>query len=132
MLPAEVLLYPREIAQSSGRIMVNTSRLRTHINSLFDFLARSLPQFPRKIMSSAMKLQVLVPLKPFIANFTHESICGQKGFRRQSNHLCIWICKKFIEKENKQETYYQSRNISSFLLFFHYLAFQGGSAFSCP
>lgn len=46
VFPAKMLLYPREIAESPRRIVVDAGRLRTDVNPLFHFLARSLPQLP--------------------------------------------------------------------------------------
>lgn len=90
---AEVLLNPREIPQRSRRIVVNARWFGTHVHPLSHLLARPLPQLPRKVVTPPMKLKVLVPLKPLVANFTHETVRGHQGLRRQSNHLCIriWI-----------------------------------------
>lgn len=91
VFPAKVLLYSSEITESSRRMVVDARRLRTDIYLFFHLFGRPLPEFPWKIVTSPVKLQILVSLKPFVANFTHKSICGQKGFRRQNNYLCIRI-----------------------------------------
>lgn len=74
VLSAKMLLYAGEIAERSPRIVMNASRFRTDIDSLPYLLPRSLPQLPRQVMSSAMKLQILVSLKAFVADLAHESV----------------------------------------------------------
>ena len=73
----EMLLYPYKIAQSSRWIMVHTRWFWTHIHLLFHILAWPLTWLPRKIVASLMKLQILFPLKPFLANFTNKFIRRQ-------------------------------------------------------
>jgi hypothetical protein len=102
VLSAKVLLNPSQITQSSRRIVVDTRSFRADIDSLLDLFARSLPQLPRQIMTSPVKLQILIPLKPFAANFADESVRGHKGLGRQSNHLSIWICNNKTQESQKQ------------------------------
>ena len=104
VLPAEVLLYSGQIAESSRRMVVDARRLRADIDFLFHLFASPLPEFPWKIVTSPVKLQILISLKPFVANFTHKSICSQKGLRRQSNYLCIRICFTKSSEKGKQKT----------------------------
>lgn len=70
----KMLLYPRKIPQSSRRVVMYARSFRAHIDPLFDLLARPLSELPWQIMTPTMKLQILIPLKPFVANFTYESI----------------------------------------------------------
>ena len=77
MFPAKMLLYPSQIAESSRWIMVDTCGLRAHVNPLLHLLTGSLPQLPWKVVTSPVELQILVSLKPFVANFTHEAVGGQ-------------------------------------------------------
>ncbi|RDY12734.1 hypothetical protein CR513_02431, partial [Mucuna pruriens] len=56
MLSAIVLLYPCQVPQGSRWVVVHTTLLRAHL--------------PRKVVPASMQLQVLVPLKTFVANFT--------------------------------------------------------------
>jgi hypothetical protein len=58
-------------------MMVNTRRLGANISFLFNFFAVSLLQLPRKVMTPPMKLKILIPLKPLVADLTHKSIGGQ-------------------------------------------------------
>lgn len=88
---AEMLLYAGEIAERSLRIVVHARRLRTHVHSLPHLIARSLPELPWQIVSTPVKLQVLVPLKSFVADLAHKSVRREKALRRHSNHLRIWI-----------------------------------------
>lgn len=71
---AEMLLYAGEITEGSPGIVVDAGWLGTNIDSLPDLLARPLPQLPRQVMSPAVKLQILVSLKAFVADLAHKSI----------------------------------------------------------
>lgn len=82
VLPAEVLLDPRQIAESSRRMVVDAAGLGADINPFPDIFPRPLPQLPRQIMSPTMKLQVLVPLKTLIADFADESVRRQQSLGR--------------------------------------------------
>ena len=57
-------------------------RLRANVGSLFDLFAVPLLQLPWQVMTSPMKLKVLISLETLVADLTHKSICGQKGLRR--------------------------------------------------
>lgn len=74
VLSAEVLFNSGEITQRSRRVMVDTRWFRADIHPLPHLLARPLPQLPWQIVTSPVKLQILVPLKPFVANFAYESV----------------------------------------------------------
>lgn len=131
VLPTEMLLYPREITQSSRRVVVHARRLGTHVDPLLHLLARPLPKLPRKIVTPPMELQILIPLKPFVANFAHESVRGHQGLRRQSNHLRIWICRNpqtNCHKINEFNNYNLKKLI--WVSTYWYRAFQEGFAFS--
>lgn len=52
VFPAEMLLYSGEIAEGSRRMVVDARRLWADIHFLFHLFARSLPEFPWKIMTS--------------------------------------------------------------------------------
>lgn len=105
MFSAEMLLNPREITQSSRRIVMNTRRFRTNIHPLPHLLAWPLPQLPWQIVPPSMELKILIPLKPLVAYFTYKSVRRHQGLRWQSNHLCIWIWIKKTQlkkSENKK------------------------------
>ena len=56
-------------------MVVHTARLRANIGLLSHVLfAVSLLQLPWQIVASSVKLEVLVSLKPFVADLTHESV----------------------------------------------------------
>lgn len=78
MFSAEMFLDAGEVSQSSGRVMVNTSLLRTDIHFLLDFFVGSLLQLPRKIVTSPVQLQILVSLKTLVAYFAYEPICSHQ------------------------------------------------------
>lgn len=94
MLSAEMLLDASEISQRPGGIMVHAGGFWAYVNSLPHLRARSLFQFPWQVMPSPVKLQVLISLEPFAADLTDESVGSHESPRRQSNHFCIWVCKK--------------------------------------
>jgi len=91
VLPAEVLLDPRQVPQGSRRVVVHARWFGTHVHSLPYLLGGPLPQLPRQVVTSPMKLQILVPLKSFVAYLAHEPVRRQQRLRRQSNHLCLRI-----------------------------------------
>nr|GMC58274.1 hypothetical protein BHM03_00029805 [Ipomoea batatas] len=70
MLSAEVFLDPSEVPESSRRVMVNAALLRAYIHLLLDhLLVVPLLQLP---WQAPVKLQVLVPLETFVADFAYE------------------------------------------------------------
>lgn len=73
--------------------MMNAGIFRTYVDSLPDFLARSLSELPGKIVAAPMELQILISLKSFVANFADKSVRSHQRFRRQSNHfrIRVWI-----------------------------------------
>lgn len=76
VLSAEVLLNASEVAQCSCRAVVDTWRFRTDVDPLPNLCGGSLLQLPRQVVASPMKLEVLVSLKAFVADLTHEPVCG--------------------------------------------------------
>ncbi|KAL4576571.1 hypothetical protein LXL04_012667 [Taraxacum kok-saghyz] len=75
MFPAKVFLDSGEISKCSRRIMVDASFLRANVDFLLDgFFSVSLLQLPWQIVTSPMKLQVLVSLEAFVADFTYKSL----------------------------------------------------------
>eukprot|EP01018_Ginkgo_biloba_P031456 Gb_18891 [translate_table: standard] len=78
MFSTEMLLDACKVSQGPGWIMVYTGWFWTQINPLPDFFGRSLPQLPGKIMPTSVKLQILFPLKAFVAYFAHKSVCSHQ------------------------------------------------------
>lgn len=76
MFSEEMLLDASEIAQCSSWVMVDARRLWTNVNLLTRLSARSLLELPWQVVASTVQLQVLVPLKPFVADFADESVSG--------------------------------------------------------
>ena len=74
-----MFLDSSEIAKRSGRIVVNTGGLWTNVNSLADLFRRPLPELPWQVMTSPVKLKVLVALEAFVADLTHETIRSEKS-----------------------------------------------------
>ena len=81
MLSAEVLLDSGEIAEGSRGVVVDTGGLGTDVHPFLHLLARSLSQLPWQIVPSPVELQILVPLEPFLAYFTYETVRRQKSLR---------------------------------------------------
>lgn len=93
MFAAVVFLDAGEVTQCASWGMVHTRWLRAHVHPLLAHLAaRPLPQLPRQIVTPPVQLQVLVSLKPFVANLAHKSICCHQRRWRQSYHFSIRIC----------------------------------------
>lgn len=76
VLPAEVLFYSDQISEGVARVVVKTSWLRTYVDSLFHLLIflLSLQKLPWYFMPSSMHLEILIPLKPLVADLTHVPI----------------------------------------------------------
>lgn len=91
VLSAEVLLDSGEIAKRSRRVVVDARRLWTHVDSLTDLLRRPLPELPRQVVASPVKLQILIALKPLVADLAHKTVRREESLRRQSDHLRIRI-----------------------------------------
>ena len=92
MFSTEMFFYPSKVAEGSGGVVVNAGLLGADVNLLSNLFVRPLLELPWKIVSSSVQLQVLVSLKPFIADFTYESIGGHESLWWKSNNLRIWIC----------------------------------------
>lgn len=71
----KVFLYPCKVTKRSRWVVVHTRRFWTNINSLANLFARSLTKLPWQVMSSSVKLEVLVSLKPFVTDLTYKSVC---------------------------------------------------------
>ena len=101
VLPAEVLLDAGEVSECPRRIVVDAGLLRADVHLLLYFLVRPLPQLPWKVVTPPVKLKVLIPLEPFVAYLTYESVGGHEGLGRKSNNLSIWICNNSPKIQNK-------------------------------
>nr|GLL23423.1 hypothetical protein Ahy_A07g034431 [Ipomoea trifida] len=71
-----------EVTQGPGWFMVDTAGLWAHIHLLPHLLVASLLQLPWQIVTPSVKLQVLVPLKPFVADFAHKSVGRHQSLGR--------------------------------------------------
>lgn len=56
VLPAEVLLYSGEVAESSRGVVVDAAFFRTNIDLLLDLFIRPLLELPWKIVAPSVKL----------------------------------------------------------------------------
>lgn len=92
VLSEEVFLDAGEITQCSWRVMVHACWLRANVHLLPNrFLLCFLLQLPRQVVPSPVELEVLVPLKPFVADLAYESVSHHERSRRQGYHFCIWV-----------------------------------------
>ena len=74
VLPAVVLLDPREVPQRTGRVVVEARRLRADIRPLASLLRASLLQLPRQIVAPPVQLKILIPLETLVADLAHKPI----------------------------------------------------------
>lgn len=80
VFPAEMLLDSGKVTKCPSRVVVDTGGFRAHVDALSDHVsAASLPELPWKVVSSSMKLKVLVSLETLVANFTYKSVCSQEA-----------------------------------------------------
>lgn len=76
----EVLLDPDQVAERVAGIMVETAWLRTHIHTFprtgetHPAIVHSLEQLPWNLVPPSVHLQILVPLKPLVADLAHVAI----------------------------------------------------------
>lgn len=70
----EVLLDASEISQCSAWIMVNTCDFWAYVYSFPCLNVCSLLELPWQVMTSAMELEVLVPLKAFVTYLANEAV----------------------------------------------------------
>lgn len=74
MFSAKMFLNSSKVTKCPRGMMMNTCWLRANIGFFLVFFVVPLLQFPWKIMTSPMKLKILVPLKTLVTNLTHKSI----------------------------------------------------------
>lgn len=75
VLSAKVFLDSGKVTECPRGVVVYATCFWAHVH-LFPYLfTASLLEFPWKVVSSPVKLKILVSLKPFVTYFTHESIC---------------------------------------------------------
>lgn len=91
MLPAKVFLYAGQIPQRPRGVVVDACLLGANIYAFTGLLAAPLLELPGEVVASAVKLEVLVPLKPFPAYLAQEPVRGHQGLRRQSDDFSFWI-----------------------------------------
>lgn len=74
VLSGVVLFDTGEIAECPSRIVMDTRRLRTDVNSFTNLITRPLSELPRQVVAASVKLQVLISLESFVADLAHESV----------------------------------------------------------
>lgn len=71
VLPPEVLLDPHKVTEGMARVMVQATWLRTNKHLLLHPLCLPLEKLPRHLVPSPVHLEILVSLKPLVADLTH-------------------------------------------------------------
>lgn len=74
VLPSEVLLNPNQITQRVARVVVQATRFGAHEHPLPHHRSLSLQKLPGHLVTSPVHLQILVPLKPLVADLAYITI----------------------------------------------------------
>ena len=104
VLPVIMLLDSCEVSESTWRIMVDARGLRTNIHLPPYLFVRLLFQVKWKVVSSPVKLEILLSLKSFFAYFTLEPVRRHYLLGSQGYHFSIWTLWITTTNSISQET----------------------------
>ncbi|KAJ6822706.1 protein indeterminate-domain 1 [Iris pallida] len=100
VLPAVVLLYPRQVPERAGGLVVHAPRLRAHVHLLRRPRPRGLRgrrPLPWQVVAPPVYLQVLVAPELLAAHLARERGRRQQRPRRQRHHFGVGIFERGID-----------------------------------